>query len=305
MKKRHDEIASIKRAESYSKIWFSQALELLGRSDAKFKSVIDIGAGKGEFLEILNKNYQALQLYAIDYTDTNLAVLESKGINTIKLDLDNFELKELKHLKGKFDLVVCLAVIEHIFDLDRLFIFFNRILKNDGHLLITTPNMASFPARLFYSLKGYPYGEGHHVRFLTKRRLEQYAYFTGFNIVMFNNYFVLHAGIIKRGFGVRNKYLVNALTNIIFRPFWVLAKLGILTSLSNTDIVFLARKNNLPPLGLELYDLQTNFENLAERDQKMWRDKIKEYLKRDKMKEHIYLKEYLVSLMSGNQDEGK
>jgi hypothetical protein len=122
---------------------------------------------------------------------------------------------------------------------------------------------------------------------------------------MFNNYFVLHAGIIKRGFGVRNKYLVSALTNINFRPFWVLAKLGILTSLSNTDIVYLARKNNLPPLGLELYDLQTNFENLAERDQKMWKAKIKEYLKRDKMKEHIYLKEYLVNLISGNQDEDK
>lgn len=176
MKKRHDEIASIKREESYSKIWFNKAFELLVNGKINLQNVIDIGAGKGEFLEILNSKLGDLQLYAIDYTDTNLEVLKRKEINAIKLDLDNFELEGLIYLKEKFDLVVCLAVIEHIFDLDRLFMFFNLILKNDGYLLISTPNMASFPARLFYLLRGYPYGENHHIRFLTKRRIEQYAF---------------------------------------------------------------------------------------------------------------------------------
>jgi 2-polyprenyl-3-methyl-5-hydroxy-6-metoxy-1,4-benzoquinol methylase len=305
MKKRHDELAATKRTESYSKIWFTKALELLERSDTRFKRVIDVGAGKGEFLEILKQKYPDLQLYAIDYTDTNLAVLKRKGINTIKLDLDSFELEELKPLQGKFDLAVCLAVVEHIFDLDRLFLLFNRVLKNDGYLLIATPNTASFPSRLFHLLRGYPYGESHHVRFLTKRRLEQYAYFTGFNVVGSNDYFGLNEGMIKRGFGVSNKYLASALANIIFRPFWVSAKLGVLTSLSNTDIVYLARKNNLPPLGLEIDNFRANFESLAEHDRKIWQDKIKEYLKKDKMSDFVYLKEYLVSLISGGQDEGK
>lgn len=302
MKKRHDEIASIKREESYSKVWFNKALGLLKQTKINFTNVIDIGAGKGEFLELLNNKFKNLHLYAIDYTDTNLGVLERKGINNIKIDLDNFELERFKNLEKKFDLVTCLAVVEHIFDLDRLFIFFNRILKCDGYLLISTPNMASFPTRLFYLLRGYPYGENHHIRFLTKRKIEQYSTFTGFNIIKSNNYFALNTGIIKRGFGIRNKYLVNALAAIFFGPFWIFSKFGILDSLSNTDIVLLAQKNNLPPLGLELHDFQANFEHLDKHDQKIWKSKIKEYLKRDKMKEYIHFPKYLVSIVSGNQD---
>ena len=267
-----------------------------------FKNVIDIGAGKGEFLELLNNKFKNLHLYAIDYSDTNLEVLERKGINNIKIDLDNFELERFKNLEKKFDLVTCLAVVEHIFDLDRLFIFFNRILKCDGYLLISTPNMASFPTRLFYLLRSYPYGENHHIRFLTKRKIEQYSTFTGFNIIKSNNYFALNTGIIKRGFGIRNKYLVNALAAIFLGPFWIFSKFGILDSLSNTDIVLLAQKNNLPPLGLELHDFQTNFENLDKHNQKIWQSKIREYLKRDKMKEHLHFQKYLVNVILGNQD---
>lgn len=302
MKKKHDEIASIKRGESYSKIWFKKAEELLEIKKIYPKSVIDIGAGKGEFLEILKRKFKNLQLCAVDYTETNLEALNRKGINTIKLDLDNFELEGFRYLKEKFDLVVCLEVIEHVFDLDRLFMFCNCILKRYGYFLISTPNMASFPARLFYLLRGYPYGENHHVRFLTKRKIEQYACFTGFNIIKYNNHFAFNTDIIRRGFGIRNKYLVYALAIIIFGPFWGFSRLGILDSLSSTDVVLLAQKNNLPPLGLELDNFQANFENLDKHDQRIWKNKIKEYLKRDRMKEHIYFQKYLAGLISGNHD---
>jgi len=301
MKRRHDEIASIKREDSYSKIWFRKALQLLEQKEIHFKNVIDIGAGKGEFLEILNDKFNGLQLFAVDYTDTNLEVLAGKKINTINLDLDNFELERLAYLKNKFDLVVCLEVIEHIFDLDRLFLLFNYILKNDGHLLVSTPNMASFPARLFYLLRGYPYGENHHVRFLTKRRIEQYSFFTGFNIIKYNNYFAFSIDIVKRGFGIRNKYLVYSLALLLFGPFWLFSKLRMLDSFSNIHIVLVAQKSKFPPLGLESYDFRVNLEKLDKVERKIWINRIKEYLKKDKMKEHIYLQKYLVDITSGYQ----
>lgn len=302
MKQKHDEIAARKREESYTKIWFNKAFELLEIKKIYPQRVMDIGAGKGEFLEILKGKFEDLQLYAIDYTETNLAALNRKGINTIKLDLDNFELARFTDLKEKFDLVVCLEVIEHVFDLDRLFMFCNCILRRYGYLLISTPNMACFPARLFYLLRGYPYRESHHIRFLTRRKIEQYTCFTGFNIIQDNNYFAFNTDIIRRGFGIRNKYLVYALAIIIFGPFWFFSRLGILDSLSSSGVVLLAQKNNLPPLGLELHNFQANFENLNKHDQRIWKSKIKEYLKRDKMKEHIYFPKYLMSLISGNQD---
>ena len=64
MKKRHDEIAALKRIECYSKSWFTKALELLKRTGIDFEDVIDIGAGKGEFLELLQEKYSGLRLSA-------------------------------------------------------------------------------------------------------------------------------------------------------------------------------------------------------------------------------------------------
>lgn len=41
----------------------------------------------------------------------------------------------------KFDIVLAAEIIEHILDLDRFFSEINRVLKDDGKLIITTPNV--------------------------------------------------------------------------------------------------------------------------------------------------------------------
>lgn len=296
MKNRHDEIAALKRIECYSKSWFTKALELLKRTGIDFEDVIDIGAGKGEFLELLQEKYCGLRLSALDYIDINLQTLKSKGMSVISLDLDDFELAEVDYLRNKFDLVSCLAVVEHIFDLDRLFRLFSILLRNGGYLLISTPNMASWPAKLFYLLRGYPYNENHHVRFLTRRRMEQYTFFNSFNIIQFNDYFTPDAGIIKKAFGFRNKYLVYILTAVILGPCWLFSKLGIFEAISKTDIVLLAQKGELPPLGIE--NFQVNYNNLNEDIRTKWKGRIKEYLKKDRMKETIYFESHLKNILA-------
>ena len=47
-----------------------------------------------------------------------------------------------------FDVVVASEIIEHIYDTDKLLQEFNRILKDNGFLVITTPNLASLARRL-------------------------------------------------------------------------------------------------------------------------------------------------------------
>ena len=102
MKREHDKIASIKRKENYSKVWFGKALELLKWKKVKFKNVVDIGAGKGEFLEILRDNFNISKLVGIDYIDTDLEIMKSKGIQGIKIDLDNFNIEDYLNLKQSF-----------------------------------------------------------------------------------------------------------------------------------------------------------------------------------------------------------
>ena len=78
MKKEHDQIASNKRKENYSKVWFLKALELLKKKRIIFKDVIDVGSGKGEFLEILKDNFNISRAAGIDYTEHDLKLLEYK-----------------------------------------------------------------------------------------------------------------------------------------------------------------------------------------------------------------------------------
>jgi len=297
MKREHDEIASVKRKENYSKIWFVKALELLKQEKIKFKSVVDIGAGKGEFLEILKDNFDIPNTVGVDYIESDLRTLTSKGIKAIKVDLDNFKVEDYSDLKNNFDLVVCLAAIEHVFNADRLFQFFYHLLKEKGHLLITTPNMGAFHFRLFYLLRGYPLGEGHHVRFFNKKKLRQHAFFNGFDPVKWNNYFTSEPSVIKRGFGVRNKYLAYFLAMLFFGPLLIFQKLKLFGSLTNNHFVILFRKTNFSPLNLQIDNFKKNFEQLPDEKKQLWINRIRKYYKKDKLKEHIYFKSYIEKII--------
>jgi len=297
MKRKHDEVASIKREENYSKVWFLKALELLKKEKTNFKNVIDIGAGKGEFLEILKDNFDISDTFAIDYIESDLNILKSKGIEAIKIDLDNFKVEDYPELKNRFDLVVCLETIEHIFNADRLFQFFHYLLRERGYLLISTPNAGALSFRLFYLLRGYPFGENHHIRFFNKKKLQQYAFFNGFNLDKWNNYFTFQSDLIKRGFGLRNKLLVYPLTLLLFWPFLIFSKLKLFDSLVNGGFVVLFQKNQFAPMGLEIDNFKRNFQNLTEKEKNLWIKRIKKYYKKDKLGEHIYFKAHIEEII--------
>lgn len=298
MKKEHDEITAITREESYSKIWFVKALELLKRQGISFKNVIDIGAGKGEFLEVLKSRFNNLGgLYGVDYIESNLEILRRKNINSIRIDLDNFEVRDFEFLKGKFDLVTCLETTEHIFNLDRLFMFFNYLLSEKGHLLITTPNMASFHARLFYLLRGYPFGENHHVRFLNKRKLRQYTFFNGFDPVGWRNYFTFQLDVIRRGFGLRKNFWVYLIGLLFFGPLLLFRKLNMFDSWVSSGLVVLYEKGEFVPLGLEVHNFRKNFESLPTESKNLWVNRMRRYYQKDKLGEHIYLRSYVEGII--------
>lgn len=203
-------------------------------------------------------------------------------------------------MKNKFDLVVCLEVIEHVFNSDKLFQFFNLLLKDKGHLLISTPNTGSVNCKLFYLLRGYPYGENHHVRFFNIKKLNQYAFFNGFDFVASNNYFSFSIDLIKRGFKVKNNSVSYVLSIIFLGLPYLLKKLNLFDCFSSYGIVTVFKKSTFPPLGLEVDNLQKNFVMMPEQLKELWLERLKKYLKKDNLKEHIHLKSYLSSLLKSN-----
>lgn len=298
MKKYHDELAAKNREVNYKKSWFLKSLELVHYLNwQQIKRVIDLGAGKGEFLELLKKRDTRIEYWGADYSETNIRELQAKNIKTLNIDFDDFQIKDYHELKEKFDLVTTLAVAEHIFNLDKFFQFINFILKTEGYLIVMTPNTASWQYKFFYLLRGYPAGENHHVRFLSKIMLKRYLFFNGFKIIKENNYFNWGSILIRRAIGLDNKYIIRFLTWFLFFPFYIFSKLRIFDSISNSNILILAKKSN-KPLGMILPDFTYNFKNLNLDQQKRWKEEIKIYIKRDKIKDFINFRKYLNQLIS-------
>ena len=105
---------------------------------------------------------------------------------------------------NSFDVWVCAEVIEHILDTDFFIEEIKRVLKPNGYLIITTPNVASFGRRIllllgknpfFEASFGFPsYARAGHIRYFTKDLLINFLNTKGFktifftsNVVNFNN----------------------------------------------------------------------------------------------------------------------
>lgn len=109
--------------------------------------VVDIGCGSGAML---------LKLAALDYTalhgiDIVRPPVERAGLEFSACDLDKLE---TRFDNESVDLIVSVEVFEHIENLGSLLQELSRVLKPDGRMLITTPNVHSVEARLRYLLLG-------------------------------------------------------------------------------------------------------------------------------------------------------
>ncbi len=98
-------------------------------------NVLDAGCGTGGWLHLLKNAYE-LNETGIDNHEIALTLASSRNnINLIYGDINTYPFKE-----SSFDLVTCYDVIYHR-DVDETLAIrnFNRILKNNGCLLVTVP----------------------------------------------------------------------------------------------------------------------------------------------------------------------
>lgn len=98
---------------------------------------LDIGCGRGEFLELLREN--GFNSTGVDINNEFVAVCQAKGLNVQKADGLNY-LKTLED--NSLDLITGFQIIEHI-EVDELNLIINecrRVLKENGLLIFETPN---------------------------------------------------------------------------------------------------------------------------------------------------------------------
>lgn len=122
-------------------------LELL--ENDKVGKILDVGAGEGALTKRLMQMGFDVEACDLNPERFKLATKECR-----KVDLN----ETLPYSNGSFDFVVCIEVIEHLRDPWYTISEFKRVLKRNGKLIITTPNILSIISRLqFLTLGEYPY----------------------------------------------------------------------------------------------------------------------------------------------------
>lgn len=111
--------------------------------------VLDVGSGQGNYcfeLEGQVKSVVGCEPYDPAY---KVALLEKKSLNS-KVSFYNTAIEELK-IRKKFDLILCLTVIEHMPNAKKSFRQIFQLLKQNGIIYLTAPNKL-WPMESHYKL---------------------------------------------------------------------------------------------------------------------------------------------------------
>jgi len=104
--------------------------------------IYDAGTGYGQYVYFMSKHLRPGNIYAVDVKEEWIndcrAFFKSENINNVSFgveDLTNIE------YESKFDIIVCVDVMEHIEDDVKVFQNFYRAMKRGSYLLINTPSI--------------------------------------------------------------------------------------------------------------------------------------------------------------------
>jgi ubiquinone/menaquinone biosynthesis C-methylase UbiE len=103
------------------------------------KIIVDLGCGSGTMCDYLKKRYPDSDVYGLDGFDIPLKQAKQK-YNNIVFKKCNLEKDIFPFDDNSIDLIVSHEVIEHLSDLENYLSESFRILKEDGLILLKSPN---------------------------------------------------------------------------------------------------------------------------------------------------------------------
>lgn len=123
-----------------------QVRSLIKKIDGR-KRILDLGCADGELLAPFVKQHD---IFGVDSAYKLLRLAQAKGITTKVADLE----KKIPYPKNFFDYIVIHQVLEHIIKTDLFLSECNRVLKKEGILILTFPNVAN-PISFLLLILGY------------------------------------------------------------------------------------------------------------------------------------------------------
>jgi len=204
--------------------------DLLPLLPAKINRLLEIGCGSGNTLRYIRDNYQCDFVCGVELFHDAAEIARSRIDSVIE---GNIETLDLPIEKESLDIILCMDVLEHLIDpwsvIDKL----GRLLKPDGVIIASIPNVRNFRVILPLVLRGkWEYkNEGildrTHLRFFVRDTAIKLLESSGFRVDMIK-YTGLEYGSKAR--------LANLMTFSILKPFFVVQYLIRAKKKSGTSI---------------------------------------------------------------------
>lgn len=128
----------------YRAIWLRRLDKLIYFKGQQIYSVLDVGCGPGYFLSVLQESYPQFHLVGIDIEHD---LLEAAKERTKQIPLFQSSAQDLPFAENSFDLLFCNQVVEHLPEPIHFFQEAQRVLRPQGLLMFSTPNLAGLAAR--------------------------------------------------------------------------------------------------------------------------------------------------------------
>ena len=105
-------------------------------------NIYDAGSGYGQYSYFISKKLNPCTIYSVDVKEDWIKDSE-QFFKSRQIENINFAVEDLTQIdhKNKFDLILCVDVMEHIEDDVRVFQNYFNALKDGGYLLINTPSV--------------------------------------------------------------------------------------------------------------------------------------------------------------------
>lgn len=147
--------------------------------------VLDIGCWGGESALKMGLFEKFREVYGVDLIESSVKSAIEKGMKAVPCNLNS---QNLPWSNDFFDTVICMAVLEHVFEPNDVIKEIYRVLKLNGSLFISVPNVASFSNRIrilfgktpITSLD--PGWDGGHLHYFTYRDIKNWLMKSGFHV---------------------------------------------------------------------------------------------------------------------------
>lgn len=162
-----------------TKFKIKKILNLIGNN----KRILDLGCANGFISKKIQERNN--EVIGIEISSTNVKICNEKGIKCIELDIEE---NEFPFPINSFDVVYAGELIEHLIDTSGFLQKIKKVLKKDGYLVLTTPNIAALTRRIKLLFGINPHletcleeGAG-HLRYFTFKSLKDLLIKNGFYI---------------------------------------------------------------------------------------------------------------------------